>query len=195
MGKSASEVRADIEDTRREMSDTIDAIADRTSPRRILDRRRQAVAGRWRSMRETVMGPAEAAPAGAVGDGARRVSESARDTTGSVADAARQVPETVVHQTQGNPVAAGIVAFGAGLLAATLIPPSEPEQRLAATLRDQAEPLQDELKAAGQQVVEDVKSSAQEGAEQVKQRASEAAGTVQKDVKSSARKAKSQAQR
>ena len=110
-------------------------------------------------------------------------------------DTARQVPETVVSQTQGNAVAVGLVAFGAGLLAASLIPPSEPEQRLAGTLRDQAQPLQDELKAAGQQVVEDVKSTAQQGAEQVRQRASEAAGTVQDDVKSSAHQVKSQAQR
>jgi hypothetical protein len=192
MGKSASEVRADIEDTRREMSDTIDAIADRTSPRRIVDRRRQAMTRGIRSVRERVMGRADSAT-GAAGDRARHLSESARDTAGSVADTARQVPDTVVSQTQGNPVAAGLVAFGAGLLAASLIPPSEPEQRLAGTLRDQAQPLEDELRAAGQHVVEDMKSSAQHGAEQVKQRASEAAGTVQEDVKSSAAEVKSQA--
>ena len=193
MGKSASEVRGDIEDTRREMSDTIDAIADKTSPRRIVDRRRRAVADGWRSVRERVMGRAEFTT-GAAGDRARGMSESARDTAGSVADAARQVPDTVISQAQGNPMAVGLVAFGAGLLAATLIPPSEAEQRLAGTLRDQAQPLQDELKAAGQQVVEEVKSSAQQGAEQVKQRASKAAGTVQEDVKSSAQEVKSQAQ-
>jgi len=194
VGKSANEVRADIEDTRREMTDTIDAIADRTSPRRIVDRRRQAVASGWRSVRQRIMGRAESASS-ATGDRARGMSESARDTAGSVADSARQVPDTVISQTQGNPVAVGLVAFGAGLLAATLIPPSEPEQRLAGTLRDQAQPLQDELKAAGQQVAEDVKSSAQQGAEQVKQRASEAASTMQEDVKSSAQEVTSQAQR
>ena len=192
MGKSATEVRADIEDTRREMSDTIDAIADRTSPRRIVGRRRQAMADGWRSMRERVMGRAEST-AGTAGDRARHVSESARDTAGSVVDTARQVPDKVVSQTQGNPVAVGVVAFGAGLLAASLIPPSEPEQRLAGTLREQAQPLQDELKAAGQQVVEDVKASAQHGAEQVKERASEAAGTVQEDVRSSAQEVRHQA--
>ena len=194
MGKSASEVRTDIEDTRREMSDTIDAIADRTSPRRIVDRRRRAFANGWRSARERVMGRAESTASGA-GDRARQLSESARDTAGSVVDTARQVPDTVLSETQGNPVAVGLVAFGAGLLAASLIPPSEPEQRLAGTLRDQVQPLQNELKAAGQQVVEDVKSTAQQGAEQVKQRASEAAGTVQEDVKSSAQEVRSQAQR
>jgi gas vesicle protein len=193
VGKSASEVRADIEDTRREMSDTIDAIADRTSPRRIVDRRRRAFADGWRSVRERVMGRAESTAVGA-GDRARQLSDSARDTAGSVVDSARQVPDTVLSQTQGNPVAVGLVAFGAGLLAASLIPPSEPEQRLAGSLRDQAQPLQDELKAAGQQVAEDVKSTAQQGAEQVKQRASEAAGTVQEDVKSSAQEVRSQAQ-
>ena len=194
MGKNASEVRADIEDTRREMSDTIDAIADRTSPRRIVGRRRQAIAGGWRSVRERVMGRAESTTT-AAGDGARHVSESARDAAGSAVESARHVPDTVVAKTQGNPVAMGVVAFGAGLLAASLIPPSEPEQRLAGTLRDQAQPLQDELKAAGQQVVEDVKSSAQQGAEQVKQRASDAAGTVQDDVRSSAQEVRGRAGR
>ena len=193
MGKSASEVRADIEDTRRDMSDTIDAIADRTSPRRIVDRRRQAVANGWRSVRERVMGRAGSTTRTA-GDQARHLSDTAKDTAGSVVDTARQVPDTVVEQTQGNPVAAGLVAFGAGLLAASLIPPSEPEQRLAGTLREQAQPLQDELKQAGQQVVEDVKSSAREGAEQVKQRATDAAGTMQEDVRTSAQEVQSQAQ-
>jgi gas vesicle protein len=192
MGKSASEVRADIEDTRREMSDTIDAIADRTSPRRMVDRRRRAVADGWRSVRDRVMGRA-GSTTGAAGDRARHMSESARDTAGSVAETARQVPGTVVEQAQGNPIAAGIVAFGAGLLAASLIPPSEPEQRLAGSLREQAQPLQDELRSAGRQVAEDVKSSAQQGAQQVKERASDAAGTVQEDVRSSAQEVQRQA--
>ena len=120
MGKSASEVRADIEDTQSKMSETIDAIADKASPRRIVDRRRRAVANGWRSVRERVMGPAESAT-GAAGDRARGMSDSARDTAGSVAEAARQVPDTVISQTQGNPMAVRLVAFGAGLLAATLI--------------------------------------------------------------------------
>jgi hypothetical protein len=178
MGKSASEVRADIEDTRRDMSVTIDAIADRTSPSRVISRRRQAMANGWRSVRESVMGRAEGAYAYA--------GDSAQGLTGTMAEGARQAPDKVVSQTQGNPVAAGLVAFGGGLLLASLIPPSEAEQRMAGTLREQAQPLQEELKQVGQKVADDVKSTAQEGAEQVKQRASEAAGTVQEDVKGSA---------
>jgi hypothetical protein len=193
MGKSADEVKADIEDTRQDMSATIDAIADRTSPRRIVDRRRQRVAAGWRSMRERVIGRADSAY-GTAGDQARHLPDAGRDTAGSVAGAARQVPERVAEGTQGNPVAAGLVAFGAGLLVASLVPPSEPEQRLAITLRDKAEPLEGELRQAGQQVAEDVKATAREGVEQVKQRAADAAGTMQEDVKSSARNVGEQAQ-
>lgn len=192
MGKSASEVRADIEDARQDMSETIDAIADRTSPRRIIDRRRQRVAAGWRSVRERVMGRAQLA-GGTAGDHARSLSDSARETAGSVVDSARGVPGAVTDQTQGNPIAAGILAFGAGLLIASLVPPSEPEQQLAGTLREQSQPLQDELKQAGQQVVEDVKSTARDGAEQVKQRAGDAAGAVQEDVRSSAEELQDQA--
>src|SRR4029453_12391535 len=109
MGKSATEVRADIEDTRQDMSETIDAITDRTSPRRIIDRRRQRVAAGWRSVRERVMGRAESA-SGTAGDHAQQLSDSAKETAGSVLETARGLPSTVTEQTQGNPVAAGIVA-------------------------------------------------------------------------------------
>ncbi len=192
MGKSASEVRAEIEDTRQDMSETIDAIADRTSPRRIIDRRRRRVAAGWRSVRERVMGRAQTT-GGTARDHARNLSDSAGDTAGSVIDTARGVPGAVTEQTQGNPIAAGILAFGAGLLVASLVPPSEPEQQLAGSLREQSQPLQDELRQAGQQVVEDVKSTARDGAEQVKQRAADAAGTVQEDVRSSAQDLQDQA--
>jgi hypothetical protein len=174
------------------MSETIDAIADRTSPRRIIDRRRQRVAAGWRTVRDRVMGRAETA-GGTATDHARQLSDSAKQTAGSVLDTARGVPSVVTEQTQGNPIAAGIVAFGAGLLVASLVPTSEPEQQLAGTLKEQSQPLQDELKQAGQQVVEDVKSTARDGAEQVKQRAADAASTVQEDVRSSADELQDQA--
>lgn len=192
MGKSASEVRADIEDTRRDMSVTIDAIADRTSPSRVISRRRQAMADGWRSVRERVMGRADDVY-GSAGDSAHGLADTARGQAGSLADQARQAPEKVVQQTQGNPVAAGLIAFGGGMLLASLVRSSEAEQRMAGTLREQTQPLQDEIKQAGQQVAEDLKSSAQESAEQVKQRASEAAGTVQEDVRGSAQELKEQA--
>ena len=173
MGKRASEVRADIEDTRRDMSETIDAIADRTSPRRIVGRRRERMAEGWRSVRRRVMGKAE---------GAR---ETAGGATESVTEGVRSVPDKVIEQTQGNPIAAGVIAFGAGLLVASLFPPSDPEKRLAGTLHEQSGPLQDQLRQAGQQVAQEVKDTAGEGAEAVKQRAADAASNVKEDAGSS----------
>jgi gas vesicle protein len=185
MGKSASEVRSEIEGTRQEMSETIDAIADRTSPGRIVQRRRERLASGWRAVRERVMGRAGDTYSSA-SDASHGVADSARDTAGSVVEGARQAPEKVLEQTQGNPIAAGIIAFGGGLLVASLIPPSEAEQRLAGQVVEGAQPLRDELQRAGQEVADDLRSTAQEGAEQVKQRAAEAAGTVQEDVRSAA---------
>jgi hypothetical protein len=199
MGKSASEVRADIEGTRRDMSETIDAIADRTSPSRVIGRRRQAMSNGWRSMRERVMGRAEDAYSTAgdrahgVTDRAQGMTEGVRNQAGALKDQARQAPDTIAQGTQGNPIAAGLIAFGGGLLAASLVPPSQAEQRMAGSLRERTQPLQDELKQAGQQVTQELKSSAQESAGQVKQRASEAAGTVQEDVRGSADELRQQA--
>jgi len=194
MGKSASEVKSEIEDTRQEMSEKIDAIADRTSPARIIRRRREWMSDGWRSVRERLMGRTEDTY-GSASDTAHGMVGSARDTAGSVAEGARQAPEKVLEQTQGNPIAAGLIAFGGGLLVASLIPPSEAEQRLAGQVVEKAQPLHDEVQRAGHEVVDDLRSTAQEGAEQVKQRAAEAAGTVQEDVRSSAGSVKEQAQR
>ena len=201
MGKSASEVRSEIEGTRQDMSETIDAIADRTSPGRILNRRRQRVSDGWRSARERVMGRTQStygstqSTYGSAADTGQGMAGSARDAAGSVVEGARQAPDMVLSQTQGNPIAAGLIAFGAGLLVASIIPPSEAEQRVAGQVVDKAQPVRDQLQEAGQQVADELRSTAQESAEQVKQRAAEAAGTVQEDVRSSAGTVKQEAQR
>jgi hypothetical protein len=176
------------------MSETIDAIADRASPRRMVRRRGERVANGWRSVRQRVMGRAESAY-GAAGGRAGRLPDAAKEAVGTVASAAEAVPAKVREETEGNPIAVGIVAFGAGLLVASLLPPSEAEERAAARLRAKAGPLQDELADRGRQVVDDVRSAAQEGVEQVKGTASDAATTVKEEVTSSAEKVSQQARR
>jgi gas vesicle protein len=194
MGKSASEVRSEIEGTRQDMSETIDAIADRTSPGRIMRRRTERMGDRWRSVRERIMGRAEETAGSATGT-AQSTAATAHDTAGTVVERAREAPDNVLQQTQGNPLAAGLIAFGGGLLLASLIPPSETEQRVAGEVVDKAQPMRDELQRAGQDVADDLRSTAQEGAEQLKQRAAEAVGTVQEDVRTSARSVQEEAHR
>ena len=62
-------------------------------------------------------------------------------------------------------MAAGLIAFGAGLLLSSLIPASRAEQRAAEGLKDQAAPLVDEAKQAAQQLREDLEPAAREAAD------------------------------
>src|SRR3546814_18439061 len=57
---------------------------------------------------------------------------------------------------EGSPLAAGLVAFGAGMVISALIPASEKEAQLAsravATAKEQAQPLVEEAKSVGQDI-------------------------------------------
>ena len=88
----AEELRYEIEGTRDHLGATMVAIEEHVSPRAMVQRRRSAMAERWASLRESVMGKAS-------------------DMTSSASDAAQGAPTAAVHQAQGNPLAAGLVAF------------------------------------------------------------------------------------
>jgi uncharacterized protein YjbJ (UPF0337 family) len=99
----------------------------------------------------------------------------------------------IQQQTQGNPLAAGLVAFGAGMLLATLFPPTEAEQRAASAVQDRVEPLKDQALEVGREVKDHLQESARESAQQVKETATEATQEVKQQAKSSAEKVKGQA--
>src|SRR3712207_5616021 len=100
------------------------AIEEHVSPRAMVQRRRSAMAERWTSMREAVMGKAHDVTSTASG---------AAHTAGGAPSAA---VHTAQQQAQGNPLAAGLIAFGAGLLAATILPTSETEEQAASRLAE-----------------------------------------------------------
>jgi len=77
----------------------------------------RAVKDRATTVRHRIMGVAS--------DAKETVSEKASDA----ADAVRSAPDAVVRQAQGSPVAVGMIAFGAGMLAAAVLPETEPERR------------------------------------------------------------------
>lgn len=176
MGQNADELRRDIEETRDGLSDTLDAIGDRVSPGRVLERRKNRTVQSIQSLRDRVMGSAAEARA------------SVADGTGSAVDTIKDGPDAVRRQTQGSPVAAGAIAFGVGFLVAAIFPPSQPEQQVAQDLMAKAEPLTDELASAGRDVAEHVKGAAQDAVEEVKETAAQSkqavAGTVRDGVDS-----------
>jgi hypothetical protein len=193
VGQSAEEVRRDIERTREELGETFDAIGDKLSPRQAVRRRTQRMRTAVTSIRERVMGAADdtgsavSHRAGSMTEGVRGAASSVATTVSEgatqAADAVREAPETIRRQTQGNPLAVGVVAFGLGALAGSLLPKTRAEQDVAPKLRESVvdplktvaaeagQEMKSSLQESGRQAVEEVKATAQHGAERVKQEA------------------------
>jgi len=166
MGQSPEELKQDIESTRADLGETLDAIGDRVSPGRVIERRKNRTRQRLAELRERVMGAAS------------DTVETAKDRLAATADTVREVPQAGRQQTQGRPLVAGALAFGLGFLVAAVLPRTEAEERAAAQLAEKVEPLKQELTAAGQDVAEQLKEPAQQAATQLKESAVSAAHEV-----------------
>lgn len=174
MGQSADELRREIKGTRGDLGETLDAIGDRLSPGRMVERRKNRVVYGLQSVRERVMGTAS------------DTGQAIGDTAGGAVDTIKGTPDTVRQQAQGNPLAAGAVAFGFGVLLASIFPASEKEKQAAEQLMDKAQPLKDELKSTGQEMAEHLKEPAREAMEQVKEAAAEGKQAVTDTTKDAA---------
>lgn len=185
MGQSPEELRYDIDRTREGMDATLDHIEDRVSPSRIVERRKARVRTVVGDVRDRVMGTAH---------DVRAQSQAKADHAGSrLDDMGNEMKDRVDHlqeagkrQYRGNPLAAGLIAFGAGALVGSLLPETEQEHQIAEGLQDRLQPVADELKSAGQHVAQDLKEDAQEAVEHTKEAASDAAQTVKEDAQTSA---------
>jgi ElaB/YqjD/DUF883 family membrane-anchored ribosome-binding protein len=179
MGERTEEqLTTDIEHTRDDLSRNLDALNDRVNPGRVMERRREAARNRLSAMRDKVMGPAHSAE--------HRMSSAGDSMSSSVQGAAHSVQQ----KAEGNPLAAGLVAFGAGMLVSSMIPASQKEseaaQRLVENAKEHGQPVLDEAKSAGQQMGENLKEQAGEAAAQVKSSAQESAQQVKQEGQSSA---------
>jgi hypothetical protein len=181
----SQELRQDIEGIRDDLDETLDALGDRVSPRQIARRRKDAARARVTRVRTAVMGSAQETGSAAAGK-ARHAKVTVQESASEAADKVREAPEMIQQQAQGNPLAAGLVAFGAGMLLATLFPPTEAEQRAASAVQERAEPLKDQALGAGREMKDHLQQSAQESAQQVKETAKGAAQEVKDQAQSSA---------
>jgi len=183
MGETTEGLRQDIEDTRSAMSGTLEAIGDRVSPGRILERRRNRMMGWVRDAKDKVMGTADQVT-NQIGEGAHHI---------------RSAPSTAVDGmasgTRGTPIVAGSIAFGVGVLIGSIVPPSRAEQRLGEQARAATEPLKNELQEAAHEMVDHlrepvqnaigtVKETAQDGAQQLREAADEGANEVRQRASS-----------
>jgi uncharacterized protein YjbJ (UPF0337 family) len=188
MVEEPDRLKQDIESTRASLTRDVDLLADKTSPKRVAQRR-------WTSVKERVMGTSDHArhaagdTAATTRDKASQLGDRAGSAAHDVAESVKDAPQTMARQTQGNPLAAGIVAFGAGMLAATLIPVTDAERRAGQQLKDNAGDLTDQVKDVAGEMKDDLSGSVQQAAGEVTATAQDAAQTAKDQARSSARDA------
>jgi ElaB/YqjD/DUF883 family membrane-anchored ribosome-binding protein len=201
-------IRRQIEDTRRELSYDVDALNEKVNPARVMDRRVTAAKGRMTSLKERVMGTAQdtryqardmaSNATGSVQGAAQSAADSVQSAASSAVGAVQQAPDTVVRQTQGNPLAAGLIAFGVGWLVSSILPATERERQLAqqaeSAVKEHKEALLEPAKQAAQEIGDQLKPAAQQAVEEVKSTAQQAAGTVKEEGQSAAQEVQGQAQ-
>jgi len=184
MGQSAEELTSQIEDTRDRMAGNLDTLQDRVSPSAIVERRKQAARDRVTSVKDKVMGSAQSAK--------DSVSSAASSATSGVSGTGANVASTAQGQFQGAPLAAGLMAFGAGVVLASLLPASRVEaeaaHRVVEAAKDQG--VLEDARSAGQELVSNLKESATDAAQQVKDSAQASAQTVKEEGQSSAESVK-----
>jgi hypothetical protein len=162
------EIQSQIERTRQDLSTDVDRLAEKVSPGKVVSRRMDSLKSGAASLRERVMGSGD-------GGGLRGAGDSIGSKASQLGDAASTAPQAIRSQTQGNPLAAGLIAFGVGWLLSSTAPASAAEQRLAAKAESSARELAEPLKQAGQEMAQELKEPVQESVEQVKATAADAA--------------------
>jgi ElaB/YqjD/DUF883 family membrane-anchored ribosome-binding protein len=175
------EIRQDIERTRAELGQDVDALADKVSPTKIAERQTRRIRAAAGSLKDRIMGSATDA------------AESTQAAIGHAGEAVANAPHHVASSTRGNPIAVGLIAFGAGLLAASLVPASKVERDAAEGAKDAAAPLVETVKEAAAETADHLREPAMEAAEAVKERAAEAVDTVRGEAETAASEVKDEA--
>ncbi|HET6860247.1 MAG TPA: DUF3618 domain-containing protein [Streptomyces sp.] len=171
MGPTPDELRHDADQTRTHLARTTDQLVDKVSPPRIARRRAESGRRRLGAVRDRVMGGAQHSTS--------QIGDTMRGGTEQLSQKAQQAPAQIRSQTQGSPFAAGLIAFGTGMLAGALLPASSAEERVGRQIRDHADELVQPAKEAAldsaQQVREEMREPLKEATESVKGTAREAA--------------------
>ena len=190
------QIRREIERTQANLSTDVNALTEKVTPIRIVERRVDRAKDTAARLKDKVMG-SDSGPtsrtgtqagravqgvAGSVADTASSTASSISDTASTAASAVQEAPQAVRRQTQGNPLAAGLIAFGAGWLISSLLPASRREQELAEQAKGKAselgQPLADAAKQAAAEMKDNLQEPAQQAVASVKSTATDAGRTV-----------------
>ena len=204
------EIRAEIERTRHQLGQDVDALAEKVSPTKAVSRQTNRMKDGLLSVKENIMGsPEDHRRQPSMGDRAHAAADDARASMHGAADqasdamghagdrvsgwaddaqhAVQQAPAQLRGRTAGNPLAAGLVALGAGWLLGSLIPSSDAEQQAARRAKDEAAPFLDKARQQATEVAQEIR-------EQVEPEAREAAASLKDSAAESAQNLKAEGQ-
>jgi Protein of unknown function (DUF3618) len=231
------EIRREIERTQANLSQDVDALTEKVTPSKIVERRVDRARDTATRLKDKVMGSnplhssgtvsghhlgggaagtasqaadrlsgtassatssvqdAASTAAGAVQDAASTAASAVQDAASTAAGAVQQAPQAIRRQARGNPLAAGVIAFGAGWLISSLLPASRQEQELADQAKQVAqEKVQPVLSQVAGDVGDSLREPAQQAAESVRSTAQEAGQTVADEGRSAAQGVQGRAQ-
>jgi Protein of unknown function (DUF3618) len=163
MGQDPSEIREEIEQTRAEMGDTVDALAHKTD---VKSRVKETFADKKERLRNQMMGTTS------------RISDATPDS-GQVKQGAKQA----VGVAEENPIGLALGGIAAGFLAGMLLPSTRVEDEKVGPIADQ---MKEKAIETGQEAVERGKEVAGQVTEQAVETAKEAGSEQADEMKSSA---------
>ena len=175
MSNDPEAIRREIESTRSDLSENVNALADSVKPGNVARKQVDKVKEGVSDLKDRVLGGAD-------------------DARSSVSGSAGDAGYAVKQQARGNPLAAGLVAFAVGWLLSSLLPASQAEQQGATALKEKAQPLVDQASSAAKEVAQNLKEPAQQAVESVKASASDSADTVKSEAQSTAADVKDSSQ-
>jgi hypothetical protein len=162
------------------MSETLEAIGDRVSPERMMERRKAAIGQRARKVRDTVMGSRDYEEPRLT-----HLREQAGNAVSTAADRVQHAPEMVTEQTRGNP-SRRTRRIRRGNAPGHAVPGDRDRAPMLDAAQPQMAAAAEELKGAGRDLAEDAKQHGQEAAAELKDAGSDAAASVTEQLQSTA---------
>ena len=196
MGEDPDRIRREIEATRSEMGETVDALTYKAD---VKSRAKESLHQKRHSAKESVVGATQTVKEKLVG-----AKDSVSDTTGSatsrIGDATpdREQVKRQARQAKGlaqeNPIGLAIGSIAVGFLAGLLVPATRVEDEKLGEMSDQ---VIEKAKQTGQQALEHGKQLAEETAqsaqETIKESAQQHGEQVKETAQENAREARQQA--
>lgn len=182
MSSDPDQLATDARMTQDRLGQDVARLTERVSPEQLVGTRREKISRRFAAIKDQVMGIGDSA-AQLAKDGAASAAGSAQGAADGAGDTAGSAPDAVRQQTRGNPIAAGLIAFGAGWLLSSLAPASDAEKKAAGTIQDR---VGEPLKQSAQEVAGNLKEPAEQAASSVQGTAARAASKTAEHAKSAA---------